>query len=136
MRIKFFFPIRISIFVIFVIIAQPLKAQEDTLTIAHEDIFGKLQRPVVIFPHDLHMDVFAEQDCGVCHHSYDAVSSSLTYQDGDETDCKECHIADKTGNIPALREAFHGSCTICHRNIIKENTGKSGPTTCGECHIK
>jgi hypothetical protein len=37
-------------------------------------------------------------------------------------------------NIPALREAFHGSCTNCHRNQIKNDHPKSGPTTCGGCH--
>jgi hypothetical protein len=136
MRIKIYFITGISIFAIFLITANTLTAQEDTLTIAHEDIFGKLKRPAVNFPHDLHMDVFADQECGVCHHSYDDSSNSLTYEPGDETDCFDCHVAKKSGNIPALREAYHGSCTVCHRRTIKENAGKSGPTTCGECHIK
>ena len=136
MRIKFFFTIGISVFVLFVIIGKPLRAQEDTLTIGHEDIFGKLKRPAVNFPHDIHMDAFADQDCGVCHHSYDEASGSLTYETGNEGYCKDCHTAEQDGNMPALREAFHGSCTVCHRKTIKAKADKSGPTTCGECHKK
>ncbi len=136
MKIKIFLMIGISILAISVLSANPLVAQEDSLIIAHEDIFGKLKRPEVKFPHDLHMEVFAEQDCGVCHHSFDEASGSLIYEAGEEGYCKDCHTAEKDGNMPALREAFHGSCTVCHRDTIKNNSDKSGPTTCGECHKK
>ena len=113
-----------------------LLAQEDQMIIANEDVFGKLERSAVAFPHDLHMEVFAEDECGVCHHSYDETAGSLTYEPGDEISCKECHLLKKDGRTPALREAYHGSCTVCHRNTIKKSGGKSGPTTCGECHVK
>jgi hypothetical protein len=136
MKIKFFLMIGISIFVILLISENTLVAQEDSLIIAHEDIFGKLKRPDVKFPHDIHMDVLADQDCGACHHSYDEASGSLTYEAGDEGYCKDCHMAEQDGSMPALREAYHGSCTVCHRSTIKEKAGNSGPTTCGECHKK
>jgi len=44
-------------------------AQEDSYELAHEDVFGKLERPAVTFPHDVHMDAL---DCGTCHHEINA----------------------------------------------------------------
>jgi hypothetical protein len=35
-----------------------------------------------------------------------------------------------------LREAYHGTCTVCHRRLIQSRSEGSGPTTCGECHRK
>ena len=47
--------------------------------------------------------------------------------------CAECHGAKKEGDQPGLREAYHGQCTVCHREMAKEGK-ESGPRTCGECH--
>ena len=107
-------------------------AQEDTYDLAHEDVFGKLQRPPVTFPHDVHMDAL---ECGACHHEYDDDEGALVAVDDPDTGCAECHGAKKEGNQPALREAFHGSCTVCHRGMAKKGED-TGPTTCGECHKK
>ena len=107
-------------------------AQEDTYELAHEDVFGELQRPPVKFPHDVHMDAL---ECGACHHEYDDDEGALVPVDDPDTGCVECHGAKKKGNQPALREAFHGSCTVCHRAMAKKGED-SGPTTCGECHKK
>ena len=110
-------------------------ADEEKIVIAHQEIFGKLQRPPVPFPHELHMDALEDKGCGVCHHIFDKNAKALVPADGDETGCTECHKAKKKSNTPALREAYHGSCTACHRPLGKEGL-KSGPVTCGECHPK
>ena len=55
----------------------------ETFNIAHEELFGKLQRPRVAFPHDLHIESL-EQDgdsCGACHHLYDADRRTLVRAD-------------------------------------------------------
>ena len=44
------------------------------------------------------------------------------------------HVAKEQEDVPALREAFHGSCTGCHRKMGKAEGMFKGPTTCGECH--
>lgn len=90
----------------------------------------------MIFPHNIHDDKLADEDCVICHHEQDEDTGKLIYKEGEEQSCAECHAAYKEGNKPALREAFHGSCTICHRNLIKKKEQKSGPTTCGGCHQK
>ena len=107
-------------------------AQEDSYELAHEDVFGKLERPAVTFPHDVHMDAL---DCGTCHHVYDEDEGALVPVDDPDTGCAECHGAEKEGNQPALREAYHGQCTVCHRGMGKKGE-KTGPATCGECHKK
>jgi hypothetical protein len=114
-----------------------VEAQEETYYIAHEEVFGKLQRPPVTLPHNLHMESL-EQDgdgCGACHHLYDADRGALVPADGEETGCTECHGRTKEGNIVGLENAYHGSCNRCHRTRIKQKNA-SGPTTCGGCHKK
>ncbi len=101
-------------------------------TIAHVDVFGELQRPPVPFDHDAHMDAL-DDDCGACHHVFNGDSGSLVPADGDEKGCAECHGAGRDGRVPALREAYHGQCTACHR--AGNRPAPAGrPVTCGGCH--
>ena len=111
-------------------------AQEAEYNLAHRDIFGKLRRPQVSFSHAIHAETLAEEGCGACHHVLDDQSGKLVYLEGEELSCLECHIQQKENHKPGLREAFHGNCTGCHRRLIKNKHPKSGPTTCGGCHIK
>ena len=115
---------------------QASMAQESDYILAHEDVFGKLRRPQVSFSHDSHAKSPEKSGCGVCHHTPDDKTGRLVYVEGDEAGCKECHDLREEDGIPALREAFHGSCTACHRNQIKSGSLKSGPSTCGGCHRK
>ena len=115
---------------------QASLAQEAEYVLAHEDVFGSLRRPEVHFSHDIHTESLEEMGCGVCHHTQDEKTGQLVYSEGEETGCKECHRYTEEAGIPALREAYHGNCTTCHRNQIKSGHLKSGPTTCGGCHKK
>ena len=111
-------------------------AQEDEYNLADTDVFGKLRRPLVKFSHVIHSDNLMDTGCGICHHNPDNKTGELVYIEGEELSCRECHEAQKENHKPALREAFHGSCTVCHRDMIKTDTQKAGPTTCGGCHKK
>jgi hypothetical protein len=112
----------------------PLTVGAEMTVIQHDDIFGKRKRPPVAFDHDLHMAALEENGCGACHHSWDDAAGQLVYMEGEELNCIECHLAEKEDGIPALREAYHGNCTACHRKRIKTKQLPAGPTTCGECH--
>jgi hypothetical protein len=114
----------------------PSIAQEAEYILAHDDVFGGLRRPAVAFSHERHEESLENGSCAACHHSPDDPSGKLAYIEGDERSCKECHELNKADDIPALREAFHGNCTHCHRKQIKSGNLKSGPTTCGGCHQK
>ena len=111
-------------------------AQESDYILAHQDIFGKLRRPAVNFSHDIHSETLESDGCGICHHAPDEQIGKLVYTEGEELSCKECHVQRKKNQIPALREAYHGNCTVCHRRLIKAGQPETGPTTCGGCHIK
>jgi hypothetical protein len=111
----------------------PGAGDEEMMEIGHEDVFGRLKRPPVQFPHDLHMEALEDPGCGACHHAPDPDTGKLVYVEGEETGCIECHQAGKQDGTPALREAYHGSCNTCHRQRIRARM-PSGPTTCGECH--
>ena len=113
-----------------------LMAQEDEYHLADTDVFGKLRRPAVKFSHAIHCDNLMDAGCGKCHHNPDSKTGKLVYIEGEELSCRECHQAQKENHKPALREAFHGSCTVCHRDMIKTANRESGPTTCGGCHKK
>ena len=109
-------------------------AQEDEYDLAYTDVFGKLRRPQVWFSHAIHSENLEYVGCGICHHVLDKKTGKLVYIEGEELSCQECHGTQKEGNNLALREALHGSCTVCHREMIKTNKKKTGPTTCGGCH--
>ena len=111
-------------------------AQDEIIMLEHEDVFVELKRPSVEFPHMMHEDSLGDQGCGLCHHIFDQEKGTLVYSEGDEQACADCHGLKKEGKALALREAFHKSCTGCHRQMKKSGPEKTGPTTCGECHQK
>ena len=131
-RCLIYFPVALLIAVFSAFVAC---GQEDVYQIQYSDVFGDLRRPMVEFPHDLHIEALEDIGCGACHHAPDPDTGALVYMEDEETSCIECHGADSQGDTPALREAFHGSCTVCHRRIRKTEGASAGPTTCGECHI-
>lgn len=109
-------------------------AQESSYRIAYTDVFGKLRRPSIEFDHATHEEALEKQGCGACHHAPDEDSGKLVYIQDEEVSCSECHSTTDQDGAPALREAFHSSCTGCHRQMKKEQNAFKGPTTCGECH--
>lgn len=137
MRIKLLILVLLIGAVLLSVVAwQTSMAQEEEYILAHEDVFGDLRRPQVVFSHKNHAESLEDNGCEVCHHTPDDKTGQLVYLEGDERSCKDCHDLQKEDSTPALREAFHGSCTNCHRNQIKSDNLKSGPTTCGGCHRK
>ena len=105
-------------------------AQEDTYELGNKEVFGKLQRPPVTFPHEVHMNTM---ECGDCHHEYDEAEGKLVPVDDPDRVCADCHGLKGEGNQPGLRQAFHLECIGCHRTLLKKREA-TGPVTCGECH--
>ena len=113
-----------------VIISHP----KDEISIAHKEIFGKLERPQVIFNHEKHIKALMKQD-------------HLSYWDT----CQKCHVIKKEGSeevvifkFPkkisgygkkAVMNAYHKACIDCHKERLSENR-ESGPITCGKCHVE
>jgi hypothetical protein len=98
-------------------------------------IFVTPKRATPGFDHTLHEESLGETGCAYCHHVLDTEKNKLVYSEGEETGCMDCHTSKKQGNILAIREASHQTCTGCHRNM-KKTKKTTGPSTCGECHKK
>ena len=81
---------------------------------------AKIYEPVE-FPHEMH--TYVTEDCASCHHHS---------QEGETPSCSECHNASsaKERGIKGLKEAYHGNCIVCHREM------ETGPTGCADCHVK
>lgn len=90
-----------------------------------------LTRPVSRFSHDEHNEKAGlEENCTICHHSYDEQGKLIEDESSEGTPCADCHKEKANGNQPELIKAYHQQCKRCH-----EKEGK-GPHACGECHIK
>ena len=115
-------------------------AQPDSVLIANQKAFGKLQRPEVNFPHAAHM---AKLECTDCHHRYKNHKNVLDPGQLEEgkpgTQCADCHAKPGSRFSPdldpstlGLMQAYHKQCLNCHRVMAQK--GKTGPRTCGGCH--
>ena len=86
-------------------------------------LYGPLERPEVPFLHDLHVNRLEKEKkvCATCH---------LTENGYLFWEFKRTGNPGKT----ELMEIYHKNCISCHQERIAENK-KSGPVTCGECHV-
>ena len=58
-------------FLSIVLLGGYLFAQDEEMTIAHEEVFQKLERAPVVFTHQKHVDVLGgDESCAECHHVY------------------------------------------------------------------
>ena len=96
----------------------------DIITIDTMKSFGRLERPPVVFLHELHADAVEKQnkDCRTCH-LLDENRQSLKFK----------RLKDTTKE--AVKDIYHNECVSCHRETRAANQ-KSGPVTCGGCHSK
>ncbi|MBN2231740.1 MAG: cytochrome c3 family protein [Deltaproteobacteria bacterium] len=118
--------------VLVVAVVLPVAAQPESILLNNEQYFVKKKRPPVAFPHAVHMDVLA---CTDCHHRYEKGENVLNedaLEEGNpEIRCGNCH---NLNNRYGLQQAFHASCTGCHRQMVVDGSKKTGPRTCGGCH--
>jgi len=104
------------------VVAQ--KKTENKIIIAHTEIFGKLERPQVVFDHGLHSDKFKEQGCKTCH--------PLT---SDWNLIFDFPFKPVVRNRESVMDSYHERCISCHRKMINARK-KAGPIKCGNCHVK
>lgn len=102
--------------------AEP-SGRADIITIDGLKAFGPLERAPVLFLHDKHTEVVARQkkDCLVCH-PMDGDRLSLRYQ------------RTKDVSRQQVMDLYHDQCIACH-NEYRRLGERSGPVTCGECHV-
>ncbi|AFM27920.1 sulfate respiration complex hexadecaheme cytochrome HmcA [Desulfomonile tiedjei] len=107
------------------------------ILISHLGSSPRLERPPVVFDHDMHTKALKQskgQDCAICHIVKDA-SASLSNPEVKVFKFPKSAFdpTDKT----AIMYAYHEGCVSCHRTLQSEGK-KSGPDIglCGKCHKK
>jgi len=95
----------------------------DLVTIDGMTVFGPLERPAVLFPHDLHTQAVREKgnDCSHCH---------LSREDGTLYDL---FMRTESTDEQAVMDLYHDKCIACHQETA-EAKRPSGPVICGDCH--
>ncbi len=102
----------------------PVAEPQNKISIAHTEIFGKLERPQVIFDHGKHVEAMKAEGCAACHPVKKDNVISFDFP-------KKVKGKSKTDAM----NAFHDECIECHKKQSSENK-KSGPVTCADCHNK
>ncbi|MCJ7772926.1 MAG: hypothetical protein MUP22_07310 [Desulfobacterales bacterium] len=101
---------------------QSPQKRPDIITIDTIKIFGKPDRPPVLFPHDIHQKAIEKtgKDCIACHQETDK-GLSLKFKRIKDTGKQE------------VMDIYHTNCIGCHQTVKKANE-KSGPIVCAKCH--
>ncbi|MCP4112097.1 MAG: cytochrome c3 family protein [Desulfobacteraceae bacterium] len=112
----------------------------DAITIDTLKIFGDIERPEVVFLHDLHTDALEKKkkDCSVCHLSgsnYEVIPDTLktAVKNIDQLSPKFKRLKDISRK--EVMDIYHNNCIECHTTMTAEGD-KSGPVACGDCHKK
>lgn len=96
----------------------------DVIVIDTLKAYGRLERPGVVFPHDLHTQALEkkQKDCTVCHMA-----------EKDRLSLKFQRTTDESKSL--VSDIYHAKCIDCHKETLAAKE-KSGPVTCGECHAE
>ncbi|MDP2755186.1 MAG: cytochrome c3 family protein, partial [Nitrospirota bacterium] len=97
---------------------------DNKISIAHTEIFGKLERPQVIFDHKKHDEAFKKEGCKTCHPADEFDRLGFDFP-------KKVVKKDKK----TVMNAYHDQCIDCHKKRSSENK-KAGPVVCADCHKK
>ncbi len=108
---------------------DPSEAPEqrpDIITIDTIKAFEALERPEVIFLHDLHTDALekSNKDCKTCHLSEEPEKDrlSLKFKRLKDTDKQE------------VMDIYHAECIGCHKETAGSGQEAGPVEVCGECH--
>lgn len=121
----------LALILLAVFAAVPLAWSQDAIMMLNSEALGKHERPIVRFTHEKHEQVV---ECITCHHDFDEYYNNTGPQ---EVKCSECHMAEPgpDDNPIPLRLAMHTNCKSCHQGMM-DRGNKSGPVTCGACHVR
>jgi len=103
--------------------ADNVSSRPDLVTIDVMEKYGVLNRPAVIFPHDLHTQSLGERDitCDECHLQTPSGYLSTKYKRLEDEDYQ------------AVMDIYHDNCITCHK-ASADSGYKAGPILCGDCH--
>jgi len=94
------------------------------ITIEVPEALGSAERPLAEFQHDKHFAALKQEGCKACH-TLDGELGLLPTMNGQP---------ETFGDSDAFAEFYHDLCIGCHEDR-RQQGGKTGPETCGECHV-
>ena len=100
--------------------------RSDLITIDTLKSFGDLERPEVIFLHDLHTEALEKnnKDCSTCHLSEKSSKDRLSFK------FKRLEDTDKK----QVMDIYHAECMGCHKEISASGQTSGPIEVCGQCH--
>jgi hypothetical protein len=97
--------------------------EDRAIFISISDVFEDLDRAPVKFYHDKHALALEKEGCEKCHPRDEENKFLFTFpKERDES------------SSDALMNDYHDGCIGCHQEMTDAGE-KTGPLTCGECHI-
>lgn len=104
---------------------QKMTRRADLIVIDTMRGFGPLDRPPVVYRHDKHTEALQKlgKDCAACHLKDDKERLAPRF------------MRLKDQDREATMQVYHDNCIACHTEV-QASGEKSGPVTCGECHVK
>ncbi|MGD1971590.1 MAG: cytochrome c3 family protein [Desulfobacterales bacterium] len=110
---------------------QPKETPErraDIIYIDSLNVFGKRERPAVIFLHQKHSSAVEKtgKDCAVCHLSTKDPNSGMERM-------STLYLRLQNTTKQEVMDIYHDNCISCHRET-RAAKEPSGPIDCGGCH--
>lgn len=114
------------------ILAAAFTGSRELPGLSERKAFRNLSRGDVAFPHEQHHEWGVS--CFHCHHRSHSGGDIVTYEElvpgSPAVLCTGCH-----GKGRELERMHHRMCIRCHEDLISKGV-KTGPVTCGRCHVK
>jgi hypothetical protein len=103
-----------------------LEHRSDLITIDTLKSFDTLERPEVIFLHDLHTEALEKnnKDCRTCHLSEKSSKDRLSFK------FKRLEDTDKK----QVMDIYHAECMGCHKGMSASGQTSGPIEVCGQCH--
>ena len=110
---------------------QEVARRADLIVIDTMRSFGPLDRPPVVYRHDKHTEALQkmDKDCSACHLKVDNDKA----EEEQRLSHKYMRLEDR--DRESTMQVYHDNCITCHTDVQSRGE-KSGPVTCGECHVK
>ena len=110
----------------------PAPKTDNKIAISHTEIFGKLERPQVIFDHQKHVEALKKEEA---RKRQKPVQPAIRSTRRRILSCLIFPKKVKGKDKDAVMHAYHDQCITCHKEKRMEKK-KAGPVVCAECHLE
>ncbi len=114
--------------------AEAPEGRSDLIVLDEIARFGAPERPLVLFPHDMHTRALTAEnkDCRACHPKDESGRWSIRFQRHFEP---FRDVENRGDEFTRLRDLYHEGCISCHAEFADADKA-TGPVSCGQCHAQ